>query len=285
MKWLWILCILALSIAFVLPAQAQELTTSRAIALNSAMSAAASGTSAIWHNPAGIGAALMYAAEAAYQYDNSKGGHGFGANVMDMKSNGYLGSAIGFAYEYSKADGKTRHASQTRFGLALRLQDGLVSVGLSGLYTNVKWGGKREISHFSMDTGLIIRPIPWFSLGFSAQNLITGDHADTHPRKISTGLAFTGLEIGLNIMGEVAFNVSAKSPKKTAEYAIGAEYFLVRAFPLRLAYRYESANSASVVSAGTGYRDKSGYFGFDISYLHHFKPKNHIVSTSLSVYF
>lgn len=282
---IWFLAFTVLALAFAHNGFAQELTTSRSLALSGAMSAAASGTSAVWHNPAGIATAMMYAAEAGYQYDNARGGHGITANLMDMKSNAYVGTAIGFSYEYSKVNQESRHATQSRLGIGVPLADGLVSLGVSGIYTHSKLGGKKEISQFSMDAGLLIRPLKWLGIGFSAQNLITGDYADIMPRKLSTGLAFMGLEIGLNIMAEVVFNVSDKNPKNTAEYGVGAEYFLVNAFPLRLSYRYETMGAISTISAGSGYRDKSGVFGLDVSYQHQFEPKNHVFSSSLSVYF
>ena len=46
-------------------------TTTRAMGLANNMSTSASGTSAIYHNPAAIASAMMYAIDAAYYYDNA----------------------------------------------------------------------------------------------------------------------------------------------------------------------------------------------------------------------
>ncbi len=262
----------------------QILTTPRGFGLANAMSASGSGTAAVWHNPAAITSALMYAVDAAYFYDHNIGGHGFETNVVDMKSNKYVGAGMGFLYQYADP-GKTQHTAHLRLGLGVPLADNLISLGVTGMYTYVKYDGQKLISQFSMDAGLVIRPLAWLSLAFTAQNLITGDHADRMPRLITAGIAAGSLELGLNVMFDASFNVSAKDIAKSGAYAVGVEYVLKKLVPIRIGYRYET-DTHHVLAAGLGYRHMEGIFGLDLSYQHHFQNvENDIFSASINFYF
>ena len=165
------------------------LSTTRAMGLANNMVASSSGTSAVWHNPAGITSAVMYAVDAGYYYDNDANGHGFEANVVDMKSNQYVGAAIGFTYQYSEPSEPSQHALQSRIGLAVPLADNMISLGVSFVYSYMKYDGEEFMSQFTMDAGLVIRPLKWLSLGVAAQNLIVGKFDKWMPRMISAGIA------------------------------------------------------------------------------------------------
>lgn len=263
-----------------------KLTNARGLALGNAMVACAAGTSAVWHNPAGITSAMMYTFDLGYGYEHKDSGHQLQLNLLDMKSNRYIGSGIGFIYENARIDGKTYHLTHLRQGIAVPLADNLFSLGATVMYTNQQSGGKKLISQFSMDVGLMIRPLDWLSIGFAAQNLIVGDHKATMPRTVSTGIAISSLEWGINVMFDASFNLSAEDIKKTVNYAVAVEYLVRQMVPLRLAYRYESLTGQQVIAAGVGYRNAKGIVGVDVSYQHHFKtPQNDIVSSSLSLYF
>lgn len=262
----------------------QILTTTRGFGLANAMSASGSGTSAVWHNPAAITSALMYSADASYFYDHNIGGHGFETNVVDMKSNQYVGAGMGFLYQYANP-GQTQHTAHLRLGIGVPLADNLISLGITGMYTYVKSDDKKLISQFSMDAGLIIRPLAWLSLAFSAQNLITGDHANRMPRLITAGVSAGSLELGLNVMFDASFNLSADDIGKSGSYAVGLEYVLKKLVPIRIGYRYET-DTHHILAAGLGYRHQEGIFGLDLSYQHHFQNvENDIFSASINFYF
>ena len=158
------------------------LTTSRGAGLANAMTASASGSAALWHNPAAITSAMMYTFDAAYLFDNAVGGHGFEVNLVDMKSNRYVGAGIGMIYQYSSPDSLTDHLVQARLGLAVPLADNLISLGLTAVYSYLKHDGSRFMSQFTLDAGLSIRPLEWLTLAVSVQNLIVGDYESWMPR-------------------------------------------------------------------------------------------------------
>lgn len=258
------------------------LTTSRGAALANALVAGSSGTSAVWHNPAGLTSAIMYMFDADYFYDDAASGHGFEVNIADMKSNPHVGAGLGLIYEYTDP-GKTEHFVQARLGIGVPLADNVISLGVSAAYSYLKHDGRQFMSQFTMDVGLVVRPVSWLSIGFAAQNLIVGNFELYMPRMISTGIAFGSLDLGLNAMFETSFNLSAQDIASTGSYGGAIEYTLKRLVPIRVGYRYEASHH--VVSGGIGYRHDAGVFGLDISYQHHFKYRNDVVSASLNLYF
>ena len=260
------------------------LSTTRGYGVANAMSASASGTSAIWHNPAGIAEAIMYTVDASYLYDHETSGHGFQANVVDSKSNEYVSAGIGLLYEYGKPD-KSQHLVNARFGIAVPLADRLICLGITGLYSYLKYDGNKIVSQFSMDAGVIVRPLEWMTIGFSAQNIIVGDHAAYMPRILSFGIAAGSLEYGFNFMFDASFNPNADDIAKSADYSFGAEYLLKKLVPIRAGYRYEADNH-HVLAVGLGYRDAGGMFGLDLAYQHHFKSHtSELFSASVDFYF
>ena len=258
------------------------LTTARGIGLANAMVSSAAGTTAVWHNPAAITSAMMASADVGYLYDHSIGGHGVEANVVDMRSNPHIGAAIGFMYEYGD---QHQHLINTRLGLGVPLADNVLSLGISAVYSYIKRDDKKIVSQFSLDTGIIVRPIEWLAIGFSAQNLITDKHAAYMPRMITAGISAGSIDYGFNVMFDASFDISASKIAKTGAYAVGAEYVLRRLVPIRLGYRYEG-EAHHVISCGVGYRDESGMVGIDLAYQHHFDDfTSEIVTGSIGFYF
>ena len=264
----------------------EYLTSTRGYGVANAMVASASGTAAIWHNPAGISSAKMYSVDAAYNYDNDVNGHGFEVNLVDMKSNEYVGAAVGFLYEHmAPTDGVTEHLMHRRFGVAVPLANDVISLGVGGVYSHILHNGDKLLGQFTLDAGVIVRPLSWLSVGFSAQNLIVGDYKAYMPRMIAVGISAGSVELGLNGMFEASFNISADDIAKSGSYGVGVEYVLKKLVPIRVGYRYEGEGH-HVLAAGLGYRHNDGMFGLDLAYQHHFNDySNEILSGSLGFYF
>ena len=258
------------------------LSTPRGYALGNAMAASASGTSAVWHNPAGITSAVTYQIDSAYTFRNATKGHGFESNVSDFSTNSNVGAAMGVFYQYSSPE--KQHIVNARLGIAVPLADNILSIGVSGVYSYVKAHGKRQLSQFSIDAGIIVRPVPWLAFGFSAQNLVS-DESHGMPRMITAGVFAGSLQYGIGAMFDASFNVDADDIAASASYGAGLEYMLRDAVPLRIGYRYESsAGDHHVLTAGIGYRQQK--YGIDIAYQHHFADcSDDLLSASIGVYF
>ena len=259
-------------------------STTRAMGVGNNMAASASGTAAIYHNPAGVASAVMYALDASYYYDNADNGHGGQINVVDMKSNPYVGAGLGIHYQYASPEDPSRHYVSTRLAIAVPLADNLLSLGVSAVYNYMKYDGQKIVSQFTMDTGLIIRPLKWISLGLSVQNLIVGDSEDWMPRMITAGAAVGSLDWGVSIMFDASFNLNADDIASTGSYGAGIEYSLKNVIPIRIGYRYEE-DDHHVVAVGLGYRHDGGMIGIDLAYQHHFGFTNDLFSAALSLYF
>ncbi len=261
------------------------LSTSRGYGVANAMVASSAGTTAVWHNPAGIASAMMYSVDAGYMYEHDDEGHGFEVNVVDMKSNPYVGAGFGFVYQHGSVNGKAQHLVHTRLGIAVPLAKNLISLGVTGAYSYIKYDGKKLLSQFTMDTGIIVRPLEWLAVAFAAQNLIVGDYKAYMPRTMSFGAMAGSIDWGINVMFEASFNISAKDIADTGSYGVGLEYVLRRLVPIRLGYRYE-CDDHHVLAVGLGYRHQEGIFGLDIAYQHHFADtSNELLSGSLNFYF
>ena len=260
------------------------LSTTRGYGTANVMVASASGTAALWHNPAGISQATMFTVDGSYLYDDQTKGHGFQVNILDSKTNQYVSAAMGLLYEYGKPEDK-QHLINTRIGVSVPLADKLVSFGLTGVYSYIKYDGLKVLSQFSMDAGVIVRPLEWLMVGFVAQNIFVGSYKNYMPRIIAVGLAAGSIKYGFNVMFDASFNISADDIPASGNYGIGAEYVLKQLVPIRLGYRYEGY-SRHVMAVGLGYRHAEGLFGLDIAYQHHFNaPTNEIFSASINFYF
>lgn len=265
-------------------------STTRSMGVANNMAATASGTSAVYHNPAGIASAVMYAMDLSYTYDNDASGHGVQLNLVDMKSNSYVGAGLGVHYQYASPGDLSRHYVQARLGVAVPLAGNILSLGLGAVYNYMEYHGKELVSQFTLDTGLIVRPLDWISLGLSVQNLIVGDYEAWMPRMISAGIAVGSLEWGLSVMFETSFDLSADKIDETGAYGVGVEYSLKKLIPIRLGYRYEMSDGSDdhdehVLAAGLGYRHSAGTFGLDLAYQHYFNDANDLFTASVNLYF
>lgn len=269
-------------------AAAQEVAaTSRSSGMGDALTAGASGTSSIWHNPAGIAAALMYAAEAAYVWDGPSAINGLQVNLVDTKSNRHFGAALAFTYENGSPKGSPdREAFHVRGGLGLPLLDGMVKLGTALRYSQIKVDGKEELAALIVDAGVIIQPLAWLSVGVTGINLVNGGYDEQLPRGIATGLAFASLEYGFHLGGDVVFELGPESPDDARTWRAGFEYLIADLFPARAGFRYEEASDEKILTVGAGFRDAATSVGIDASYQHNLDDAaDKSVVGSLSIYF
>jgi len=269
-------------------AEAQEVAaTSRSAGMGEAMTAGVSGTSALWHNPAGISSAIMYSAEAGYYYDSQSGTNGVTANVIDTKSNPDLGAGLAFTYETaSPKDGPGYEAYHVKGGFAIPLVDGLVKMGGGVRYTTASLDGKNVVEALTADAGIMVQPLESLSIGVAGLNLVNGGYEEEMPSLLSIGLALGSLRYGFYLGGDVLFNLSAEVPEEARTWRAGAEYLAGEAFPLRAGFQYDELVDEKTVTVGAGFRDSATAIGFDASYQHNLDNKaERVFIGSLSAYF
>ncbi len=275
-------------LSMVATATAQEVTaTSRSAGMGEALSAGASGTSAIWHNPAGIATALMYSAEAGYAYDSRKKINAVTANLVDTKSNAKLGGGLGFVYETgddaSIADYKAYHF---RGGLAVPLVQGLIKVGVSAHYADIDREGLEKVEALVVDGGLVVQPTDGLNIGVAVFNLANGGFRELMPRTAAAGIALASLDYGFHVSGDMVFNLDHETPADARTWRAGIEVLAADTFPVRAGYQYDELAAESVVSVGAGFRDRGASIGLDASYQHNLDDAaDKVFVGSLAVYF
>lgn len=269
-------------------ADAQEVAaTSRASGMAEALTAGASGTSSVWHNPAGIASALMYAAEAAYAWDGPTNVNALQLGLVDTKSNRYVGAALAFTYENGSPKGEpSREAIHVRGGLAVPLLDGMIKLGSSLRYSAIDLDDKEVLEALIVDAGIIVTPIEWLSLGVTGFNLVNGGYDRELPRTIAAGIAFASLGLGIHLGADVLFELGPESPDDARTWRAGLEYFAADLIPLRAGFRYEEAVDEKSFTVGAGFRDAGTAIGVDAAYQHNLDDDNDKSFVgSLSVYF
>jgi hypothetical protein len=269
-------------------AHAQEVTaTSRSAGLGGALSAGASGTAALWHNPAGIVSAMMYSAEAGYAYDGRTGVNAATANVIDTKSNESFGAALAFTYETANLENAPAHTGyHLRGGFGVPVLDGMVKLGAAIRYSSVAEDDEEILAALILDAGLMFQPLDWLCFGVAGLNLVNGGYDEQLPPTISAGMAVSSLSYGFMVSGDVLFDLSAEQVSDARTWRIGAEYLAGGVFPIRAGYAYDEPLAESRVSVGAGFRDRNSAIGFDASYQHNLDDSaDRVFIGSLSAYF
>jgi len=244
----------------------------------------ASGNGALYHNPAGVGTALMYAFEGQYLYE--PGMNTFNASVVDSKINPKLAMGFGYSYEDSTGDTYNLKGHDFRLALAHQLVPSRVVVGLGGRYLLYDVADERVLEGFTLDGGVVVKATDGLFIGLSGNNLIDVCDANDNcldtvaPRTVGAGLAF-GSTFGFQLVGE-ARSVLTDVENPTWEYAGGAEYLAGQILALRGGYRYLSDSDASVIAAGAGFRSNTA--GLDFAYEHNLTDNEYRFSVALQLY-
>jgi len=265
--------------------------------MGDAFTAVASGVGTLYHNPAGVARAVMYALEGGFEY--TPGGSLLNVAVVDSRTNPAL--AAGVAYSYFFGRGELRHFSHhdIRASIAVPVIPDRVSVGVGGRYLILNDSrievdpddddaNQRLIQGFTLDIGAVFRVADILYLGFAGQNLI--DPCSDEPA--CRGFAPTLLKGGVALGTETSFIVSGdvgvdltSTDDATLIVGVGGEYLLTNVAPLRLGYRYRAATGHNYLTFGGGWRSAAA--GVDISYQHDLQRSDEVgyVSGSVSLYF
>lgn len=271
--------------AAVAPAAAQGRTDgARPLGLAGAFVANASGNGALYHNPAGVGTALMYAFEGQFLYE--PGMNTFNASVVDSKINPKLAMGFAYSYEDSTRDEFNLTGHDFRLAVAHQLVPSRVVLGLGGRYLLYDVGDDRVLDGFTLDTGAVVRVTDGFFVGLSGNNLIDVCEGDdgcmvgAAPRTVGTGLAF-GSSFGLQVVGEARADL-ADVENPTFQYAGGLEYLAGQILALRGGYRWLGATESNVIAAGAGFRSNAA--GLDLAYQHNLTDNEYRISVALQLY-
>lgn len=257
----------------------------RPTGLGDAFTSVATGADGIFHNPAGIATARMYAIGGTYEYTPSA--NILNVSVVDSKTNPTI--SAGAAYSYLLGHDKETDSSghDIRLGLAMPVLPNKISIGVGGRLLLLNQNDVDFARGFTMDAGVLFQPFEKFHIGVSGRNLLDVCKQPARCRGVTPLLIATGLSFGdatnFLVSGDVEVDVTSEADAVNMNYQFGAEYMIAGVVPVRLGYQHRTLGGGHFVSAGAGYRQSR--FGLDLgSRLDVTSPSHFNISASFSVY-
>ncbi len=238
------------------PLAVPDLTGPRTLALQGGVGAA-TGTEALFLNPAALAARKRYTVDAFYLTDRrpdltdvARRQDYFGGSVMDSST-----TALAAGFAYARALEGVETGPLLRLGLAAPVSKGLF-LGLQGNYFDLR-GAEHVSSTVNVDAGLMYQVTGKVSIGAAAYNLVHTRHHQVEPQGVGAGFAL-GSDSSLQLVGDwrMDFDRVRKAdgrPKKTNRYGLGAEYLFDNAVPLRAGFQVDDISRTKWWSLGAGW--------------------------------
>ena len=231
----------------------------------------ATGTSALYFNPAGMSRLQQYAIESGYNFAGAIEGHTFAASAVDSKTNGNLAMGLGYAYVSSILSGEDRDGSVIRGGLSTgyRTKEFSIFAGVGGKYSALTRGEEdtedtvdmADVEYFTLDAGLMAEFAGVFTLGLVGRNLIDSKNIQEAPRTIGVGIGGQFKEFSVS----ADLNADLQSEEETVlSYAVGAQILLQNAVVVRFGYNGGGLAKTNYISGGLSYVSKA--MGADLAF-------------------
>lgn len=243
-------------------------------ALGGATRASSTSLEALYSNPANMAAAKVYHVGAFGQIYPEARRQSYGGAVVDsLISSSGLSGGLGAIWTLQDPDGLNRQWMDVRFGLAMPLGD-LFFLGLTGKYLTLQQNGDGPLGRsyasgglqdsnilqtITFDAGVMLRPVPEFSIGITGTNLTNMD-TGLVPLMGGLGMAFTKSDFGLTADVTVEGRTFGTTNVRAQG---GGELLLANHVPLRVGYRFDQGLATHTLSGGVGYVDRK--FGIDVS--------------------
>lgn len=241
----------------------------RAMGMADVFAGGGGGNSALYHNPAGIGIAPVYALETGYRRTGSDGLNAFGVSMVDAKTNPYLAAGVGYSVTFGDGTGDALPGvrdQNLRLAIAVPVIPRRVAFGGGARYVNYLRGVKLETeeerfrySGLLWDVGAVAAFTPNFSVGASFNNL--GSVSDLQvPRLLRVGAAaFIGpAHVELEYEGDL------DSREDWTSSWGGALEVTIDTTPIRVGYKRDGVREGNVLGAGFGLRSERG--GVDVGF-------------------
>lgn len=264
----------------------QYVSGTRPVGIGGAYNSIGTGPAGLYHNPAGIATARMYALGGTYEYTPQ--GNILNATIVDSKTNPRLGAAVGYSYLIGRNQTEDPKGHDIRLGLAVPALPDRVSIGLGGRYLILQRDETEFARGFTMDAGVIFKINDDIHLGLSGKNLIDVCRQPARCRGVTPRTVGGGFSYGRSTPFEVTgdFSVDLNSDPDRVHFLAegGAEYLIAGSVPVRLGYRHRTFDESNHVTGGLGWR--TSRFGLDAGVdVNINDPSAITVSTAFAVYF
>lgn len=249
------------------PLTIPDLTGPRTLALQGGVGAA-TGTEALFLNPASLAARKRYMVDALYLTDRrpESGDAGrqdyFGGAVMDSNT-----TSLAAGFGYLRALKGLETGTLLRLGLAGPLTQRLF-LGVQGNFLDLQ-GAERVASTLNADAGLFFQVTSRVSIGAAGYNLFPAKHhKQLMPRAFGVGFA-AGSDTSLQLVGDWRVDLDRGRTadgraKKTNRYSIGAEYLFDNAVPIRGGFQVDDISRTKWWSVGAGWTSQRA--ALDVGY-------------------
>lgn len=263
----------------------------RAAGMGEAYTGHATGTGALYHNPAGIARSVMYSLEAMFEY--TPNGSMVNAAIVDSSTNPMIAAGVAYTYFFGRGElsGVSNH--DIRLSLGIPIVQDQVSVGIGGRYLILRDSSgdeSRELMRgITFDAGVIFRLADLLHLGVSAQNLLEPECNDSRCRGVAPTTfnfgAAVGRETAFMLTGDVGVDVGSLEDDTALNFGVGAEYLVSGAVPIRVGFMRRGALEHNFLTAGLGWRSPSA--GADVSYQHDLSRSDELgyIAGSVSLFF
>ena len=222
----------------------------------------ATGSEALFLNPAGIAARKRYTVDAFYLTDRrpdlsdpERQQDYFGTAVVDS-----ISTPVAAGMSWARESKGLETGTLLRLALAGNLYHGLYA-GVQANYFDLQ-GLQQVSSNFNADAGLLFQVTKAISAGGAAYNLLANKHHDIEPRGYGFGIS-AGSDTSVQVMADYKIDLNRES-KTTHRYGIGAEYLLAGSVPIRAGYQVDDILKTRWWAAGLGYVTK--VFAADVGF-------------------
>lgn len=262
----------------------------RPVGMGEAFNAVSTGAAGVYHNPAGIARAILYAVEGSYSYTPT--GNLLSFAIVDSKTNPSVSAGFAVSYYFDRnQDNRDITALDLRLPLAIPIVPERISVGLGIRYLSVDNNEIETLSGFTLDAGALFRLADELHLGVSAKNLLETCDVKSRcqgvaPMTIGGGVAY-GDGTTFLVAADVDADLSSADSTKV-NFSLGGEYLIQNMVPIRLGYMRRGLDNSNVLTLGSGWRSPTA--GIDAGYQHILSSDTSdtglgMVTLGVSVYF
>jgi len=263
----------------------QYVDGARPTGMAGAYTAIGTGPTGMYHNPAGIATARMYAVSGTYEY--TPAGNVLNASIVDSKTNPKLAAEAGYSYLIAHDDTEKPSGHDMRLALAVPALPNRVSVGLGGRYLILHQNNTELARGFTLDAGFLFQLVETFHAGIVGKNLIDICRQrrcrGVTPLTVGAGVAY-GRTTPFNLSADFNVDVNSQPDDVNFEAEVGGEYMAAGKFPIRAGYNYRTLSNSHHVNAGFGWRESR--FGVDVGSKFNVRDISDLtVSATIALYF
>lgn len=234
----------------------RDLQHSRNMAMGGAYESLGYGAEAIGGNPAALSLYKRYQIEATGSWDIPQG-FGFGSLALADSTNPL---AAGVSYTFATFGGPERRwAHLTTLALSYGIAD-IVHIGIATRHHVLV--GASNTNSISMNAGIVVHPVSFLSIGFSAHNLIPVYNRDVTRYFVASISA----QLFNQLTPVFDLRMDFNQPDPRLAYHGGIEWLIAQAFPVRIGYQYDGIANHQYLSGGIGWFNEGS--GVDLSYRH-----------------